>query len=121
FFQTSGQGPYYGQASWFKKFHPEQLPSALERYTKEINRVTGVLEAHLDGQKVDADSDGPWFVGNKLSYADIAFISRQILITRFIGRDEHNLDDFPLVKQWLSKMTSRKSVKVVLKIQERLE
>ncbi len=23
FFQASGQGPYFGQASWFKNFHPE--------------------------------------------------------------------------------------------------
>lgn len=47
FFQTSGQGPYYGQAAWFKKFHRERLPSALERYVKEAHRVTAVLEGHL--------------------------------------------------------------------------
>lgn len=39
FFQTSGQGPYYGQMSWFKKFHAEKVPSAIERYAKEINTV----------------------------------------------------------------------------------
>ncbi|KAK9319141.1 glutathione S-transferase Ure2-like protein [Lipomyces orientalis] len=116
FFQTTGQGPYYGQAAWFKRFHPEQLPSAIERYTKEINRVTGVLEGHLAKQKVDADNNGPWLVGNKLSYADLAFISYQVVITKFVGRDEYNLDDFPHVKQWLSKLTSRKSVKVVMEI-----
>ncbi|KAA8641790.1 uncharacterized protein ATNIH1004_010729 [Aspergillus tanneri] len=31
FFQTSGQTPYFGQALWFKKFHPERIPSALAR------------------------------------------------------------------------------------------
>lgn len=34
FFQTTGQGPYYGQAAVFKMFHHEKLPSALERYVK---------------------------------------------------------------------------------------
>jgi glutathione S-transferase len=43
YFQTSGQGPYFGQAAWFKKFHPEKLPSAVDRYVREINRVTGVV------------------------------------------------------------------------------
>jgi glutathione S-transferase len=32
FYQTTAQGPYYGQAAWFTKFHHEQLPSAKERY-----------------------------------------------------------------------------------------
>ena len=114
FFQVSGQAPYYGQASWFKKFHHERIPSAIERYTKEINRVTGVLEGHLAGQTVDEGSDGPWLVGNKLSYADIAFVSWQIIISMVIETDEYNVDDFPHVKQWLGKMAARKTVKAVL-------
>ena len=121
FFQTTGQGPYYGQAAWFKKFHSERLPSALERYTKEINRVTGVLEGHLARQKVAAGSDGPWLVGYKFSCADIAFISWQTIITGVIGKDEFNPDDFPHVKQWLGNMTSREAVIAGLGIHERLE
>lgn len=42
-FQISGQGPYYGQAVWFTRLHHERLPSATERYEKEVGRVTGVL------------------------------------------------------------------------------
>ncbi len=60
FFQTTGQGPYYGQAGWFRMFHAEKIPSAIERYAKEVNRVTGVLETHLAKQKVNAAGDGPW-------------------------------------------------------------
>ncbi|RYO79636.1 hypothetical protein DL766_010589 [Monosporascus sp. MC13-8B] len=30
FYQATGQGLYYGQASWFTFFHPEKLPSAVE-------------------------------------------------------------------------------------------
>lgn len=47
FFQTSGQGPYYGQASWFKRFHPVEVLSAIVRYVQEVNRVTAVLEGVL--------------------------------------------------------------------------
>ena len=115
-FQVSGQGPYYGQAAWFKLYHPEQVPSAFDRYVNEMKRVTGVLEGYLAQQKekYGADSDGPWLVGNKLSYADIAFIPWQILAGRFYRKDQFDEDDYPLVKEWLGKMTSRPLVKQVV-------
>jgi glutathione S-transferase len=66
YFQTTGQGPYYGQAAWFKKYHSEQVPSAIERYTKEVNRVSGVLDRYLAQQKQEhggsAGGDGPYRV-----------------------------------------------------------
>lgn len=112
YFSSTGQGPYYGQASWFKKFHSEKVPSAIERYAKEVNRVSGVLNGHLAQQKQDhgASSDGPWLVGDKYSYADIAFIPWQKLIELALTKDEYNVDDFPYVKEWLDKMTERTAV-----------
>ncbi|KUL81354.1 hypothetical protein ZTR_10623 [Talaromyces verruculosus] len=80
YLQTTGQGPYYGQAYWFKNFHQERIPSTVERYVNEIKRVTGVLDKWLGEQKEthkDDIKDGPWLVGNKLSFAYIAFISWQ--------------------------------------------
>jgi glutathione S-transferase len=61
----SGQGPYYGQAAWFTKFHPENVPSAIKRYKTEIKRVISVLDNVLQGKE--------YLVGNKLTIADIAF------------------------------------------------
>ena len=117
-FQVTGQGPYYGQCIWFKKWHPERIPSAIERYAKEINRVTGVLEGHLAKQKQEysgsANSDGPWLVGNKFSYADIAFIPWQHLISPMLEKDEFDADKFPNVKEWIGKMVSRKAIESVL-------
>lgn len=117
YFQVTGQGPYYGQAVWFKRYHPEQVPSAIERYAKEINRVTGVLDEYLAQQKQEhggsAGSDGPWLVGNKLSYADIAFIPWQRSIGKILKKDEFDQDNFPHVKEWIGKMNSRESVKAV--------
>jgi glutathione S-transferase len=118
YFQVSGQGPYYGQAAWFKKYHPEQVPSAKERYNKEVNRVSGVLDSYLAQQKLkhsdSVSSDGPWLVGNKMSYADIAFVSYQKIISMVLGKDEYNEDSFPVLKEWLDRMTSREAVKTVL-------
>lgn len=111
FFQVSGQGPYYGQAAWFKKFHPEQVPSAIERYSKEMLRVTGVLETVLKQQKEKySDGDGPWLVGNKLTYADLAFIPWQQGMGKLLGPEEFNQDDSPSVKEWLGNMTARETV-----------
>lgn len=55
----SGQGPYFGQAAWFAMWHPEKLPSAIERYRKEVLRVVGVLNSHLEGKE--------FVVGDKLT------------------------------------------------------
>jgi len=50
-FQMSGQGPYFGQAAWFTKFHPEELKSAQDRYLDQIKRVLSVLDKHLQGKQ----------------------------------------------------------------------
>ena len=110
FFQATGQGPYYGQAVWFTKYHHEELPSAKERYVKEINRVTSVLEGWLAKQEVTAGSDGPWLVGGRLSYADLAFIPWQLVANIFKDAG-YNIDEYPLVKNWLERMTAREAVK----------
>ena len=118
FFQATGQGPYYGQASWFKKYHYEQLPTALERYVKEVNRVTGVLEGHLAAKQEQSrqdggDSGGPWLVGNKMSYADLAFVPYQTMIYMILSKEEYNEDNFPHVRQWLGRMHALESVQSV--------
>jgi glutathione S-transferase len=47
----SGQGPYFGQAAWFTKFHSEQVKSAQDRYLDQIKRVVSVLDKHLQGKQ----------------------------------------------------------------------
>jgi len=124
FFQVSGQGPYYGQAVWFKKFHPEPIPGAVERYVKEINRHTAVLEGWLAQQKKDAagveggvsngtSDDGPWLVGSKCTYADLSFIPWQKIVAHLLSKDEYDEDKYPHVKDWMDRMCARESVKTV--------
>lgn len=113
FFQMSGQGPYFGQAVWFTKYHPEKVPSAVERYVKEIARVSGVLEGHLARQK-EAGVDGPWLVGGKFSYADLSFLPWQNMVIYFAGKDMYDPDAFPLVKDWVDRMLARPALKKVM-------
>lgn len=100
----SGQGPYFGQATWFSRYHPEKLPSAVERYQKEILRVCGVLNAWLE--KVE----GEWLVGNKMSYADLAFIPWQLYVQKLVGEDVDVAAKFPHLHSWFQRMTENPTV-----------
>ncbi|KAJ9491587.1 hypothetical protein VN97_g1656 [Penicillium thymicola] len=114
--QATGQGPYYGQAFWFK-FHAERIPSVVERYVNEAKRVTGVLDKWLGKQKEANDKDigdGPWLVGNKFSYADVAFIPWQNGAHTAFADEGFDVDEFPNEKEWLERMTSKKPIKDIL-------
>ncbi|KAE8151596.1 glutathione S-transferase [Aspergillus avenaceus] len=104
-FQMSGQGPYYGQAGWFNVFHPEKIPSVIERYQNEVHRVLGVLNTVLDGKT--------WLVGDKCTFADLAYLpwnSRlNMVLQTAVGVDP--LDAYPNVQAWQRRMESRDSWK----------
>lgn len=108
-FQSSGQGPYYGQAGWFRNMHHEKIQSAIDRYTNEIMRVTGVLESVLKGQE--------WLVGDKITYADLSFIPWQRNALKYAGANMYN--GMPHVKAWMDKMEARLAVHKVLVDQEK--
>nr|WP_238322546.1 glutathione S-transferase N-terminal domain-containing protein [Kordiimonas gwangyangensis] len=52
FFQMAGVGPMFGQLGHFYKFARANCdhPYPVERYTKEVKRLLGVLEARLEGR-----------------------------------------------------------------------
>jgi glutathione S-transferase len=109
----TGQGPYTGQATWFSRFHPEKLPSAISRYVDEILRVISVLDTGLQRNGTG------WLVGGKCTYADLAFrawadVGEGVLKEQ---RRDGGLDDFPRYKEWVGKMDGLEGVK---KIQERM-
>jgi glutathione S-transferase len=111
FYQTTGQGPYYGQAIWFMVYQPIQ--EARDRYIKEINRVTGVLEAHLAKQTPDQDGNR-WFVGGRFSYVDIAFSTWQNIVSVRISKDEYDHDSYPQVKKWLETVLALPAAKKIV-------
>ncbi|KAH9915264.1 glutathione S-transferase C-terminal-like protein [Epithele typhae] len=104
FFQASGQGPYFGQAGWFTYFHSEKIPSAVERYRKEIVRVIGVLDATLATRQ--------WLVGDKPSAADLSFIPWNYFVVKYLlaGWDGLKVDEFPHFRRWHNELLARPAV-----------
>ncbi|MCJ1461490.1 glutathione S- transferase, nitrogen catabolite repression regulator [Pseudocyphellaria aurata] len=111
-FQMSGQGPYFGQAAWFTRSHPEKIPSAIERYRNEIRRVTMVLDHALQGKQ--------YLVGDKCSYADLSFVVWSNMMPYLFG--DEKLPDFsgeyPSYHAWLERLNARPAVQKVLQIRE---
>ena len=64
FFHASGLGVAFGNAGYFRKLAPEQIPLAIERYGNEAQRLIGLLDAQL--------ANRPFVAGDELSIADIA-------------------------------------------------
>lgn len=114
FFQVTGQGPYFGQAYWFKNMHPEKIPSAIERYINEIDRVTGVLDGWLAKQKTEGE-DGPWLVGNKYSYADLSFLSWYFTVSGSDLLEKNTLENkYPHFKRWIANIEARPKIAPIL-------
>ncbi|EJF60628.1 glutathione S-transferase C-terminal-like protein [Dichomitus squalens] len=117
FFQSSGQGPYFGQAFWFLKFHSEQLPSAIERYRKETLRVFSVLDSVLSKPE-----NGGWLVGGKPTIADLSFITWNNGALNFSIKGYADVEkDYPAFYAWHQKLLARDAVKKTLAIQASLQ
>lgn len=104
----SGQGPYFGQLIWFVRYHPEKVQSAIDRYAKEIKRVTGVIDAHLKKQKSE------YLVGDKLTYADLMFIPWAVT-AQSLGKEVVDLSGFEAYDAWMERLTSRPSAAKIIK------
>ncbi|KAF1999865.1 glutathione S-transferase II [Amniculicola lignicola CBS 123094] len=112
-FQVSGQGPYYGQASWFQVLHSERLPSAVNRYIEEAKRVYGVLEKRL--------TDKEWLVGDRVTIVDLAFVSWNDQLEGVLGCGaETKFDGFPRVKASHESIIARPSWKKAIDIRAKL-
>ncbi len=96
-FQMGGIGPMFGQLNHFKKFAPEKIPYAIERYEKETLRLYGVLDKQL------ADWE---FICNEYSIADIATFP-WVASYEFQGL---TLDNHPNLKRWFETIQQRPAV-----------
>jgi glutathione S-transferase len=103
-----GQGPYFGQATWFARFHLEKLPSAIERYTNEIDRVISVLELGLK-----ANGTG-WLVGGKCTFADLSFVTWNLVgegLLAELGRSDGLKEKYPQYAAWMKRLEERDDVR----------
>ncbi len=96
--QMGSIGPMLGQAHHFRRFAPERIPYAIERYTKEAGRLYGVLDKRL--------ADHEWLAGGQYSIADIATYP-------WLARHEWqgiDLAAFPNVRRWFDTIAARPAV-----------
>ena len=95
--QMGGFGPMLGQNHHFNHYAPEKIPYAMERYTKETNRLYGVLDRQLGKHA---------FVAGEYSIADMAAVGW----AKLWERQGQNIADFPNVKRWLDTLLARPAV-----------
>jgi GSH-dependent disulfide-bond oxidoreductase len=97
FWQMGGLGPMAGQNGHFNVYAPEKVPYAIERYTKETNRLYGVLNKRL------ADRE---FVAGEYSIADMA--SYPWIVP--YENHKQKLEDFPHLQRWFNIIKARPAV-----------
>jgi GSH-dependent disulfide-bond oxidoreductase len=97
FFQMASVGPMFGQLNHFRKFAPEQIPYAIERYEKETLRLYSVLDKQLQERE---------FICGEYSIADIATYP-WVAIYEFQGL---TLDNHANLKRWVETIGQRSAV-----------
>ena len=92
--QMGGLGPMCGQAHHFREYVAEPIPYAVDRYTNEVNRLYGVLNAQLSTRP---------FIAGEYSIADMACWP---WIKPYKGQGQ-DLDEFPNLKRWFLEINQR--------------
>jgi len=95
--QMGSVGPMLGQLNHFKKFAPEKIPYAIERYEKETLRLYGVLDGQLQEREFLC---GDYSIADIATYPWIAIYEMQGL----------TLDSHPNLKRWVETMQQRPAV-----------
>ncbi|MGF1640540.1 MAG: glutathione S-transferase N-terminal domain-containing protein [Rhodospirillales bacterium] len=96
-FQVGGIGPMLGQAHHFRRYAPEPIAYAIERYTREAERLYRVMDRRLGEAE---------YLAGAYSIADIACFP-WIRPHRWQGQD---LDAFPNLKRWFDAVDARPAV-----------
>lgn len=122
-FQMSGQGPMLGQKMWFTHFHQKKnVTTAIDRYANETKRIVGVIDSHLSKQRQARkipDADPVWLVGDKCTYADLAFVPWDMLLVSSLFPDGgFDPEEFPEFYKWHKNAIDRPAVRETLRQQE---
>ncbi len=98
-FQMGGVGPMFGQFNHFAAYAPEKIPYAIDRYTKEAQRLTRVLNTRLTQTR--------YLAGRDYSIADIATFP---WLHSAVKRQMLDLTDTPAVARWMEGIAARPAV-----------
>jgi GSH-dependent disulfide-bond oxidoreductase len=107
FWQMANLGPNCGQAHHFRNYAQEKIAYAIDRYTNEVNRLYGVMDARL--------KDRPYLAGD-YSIADMASYPW----VRPYKNQGQDLSEFPHLEKWYQRMHDRPAVAKAVKVGEEL-
>ena len=97
-FQMGGVGPMLGQAHHFLVYAPEKIPYAMQRYSREANRLYGVMDRRL--------AESEYIACDEYTIADMAIMPW----LRSYKRQGVEMDEYPHVKRWFDKILARPAV-----------
>jgi GST-like protein len=106
YWQMANLGPMMGNANHFKNYakslvdDPTQLVYGTKRFTGEVDRLCGVMDAQLSAH--------PYLAGADYSIADIASWPWAMLLERLI--DPTVWATFPNLKRWVDEVGARPAV-----------
>ncbi len=95
FWQVAALGPMAGQAGYFLVYAREPVPFAIGRYTRELERLYGVLDRRLAGRE--------FIAGDAYSIADVATYPWIVPHTPH-GQSLH---EFPNLSRWFDAIAAR--------------
>ena len=93
--QVGGLGPMTGQYGHFTVYAPEKIPYAIDRYTREVQRLLGVLDRRLAGRA--------FIAGDAYTIADMAAYP---WINPY-DKAPLDLSPFPEVRRWHASIAAR--------------
>jgi GST-like protein len=96
-FQMASVGPMLGQAHHFRRYAPDQIQYAIDRYTNEAKRIYNVIDKRL--------AEVPYLAGD-YSIADIATYP-WLRPHKWQGQE---LENFPHLKRWYDELEKRPAV-----------
>ncbi len=96
--QMGGLGPMLGQAHHFRIYAPEKIDYAVSRYTREAQRLYGVMDARL--------ANCAYLAGDDYTIADMAAFPW----CRSAGNQGVDWADFPHAKRWFDAIAARPAV-----------
>jgi GST-like protein len=103
FWQMANLGPKAGEANHFRRYAPDRLPYALERFDNEMNRLFGVMNRRLKDRR---------YLAGRYSIADMACVGWIRLFERQGKKDgAEPFKGFPHLKRWLAAMRARPAVR----------
>jgi GSH-dependent disulfide-bond oxidoreductase len=107
-FQMGSVGPMLGQTHHFRRYAPEEIPYAIDRYTNETARLYRVMDKRL--------SEVEYFIGEEYTIVDMAIYPWIVPYER----QGQKMEDFLSLKRWYEVVGARPAVQRALEVGKEL-